>query len=97
MKTRIGRLSDTNSIAVTALSFGVASAALRNAHPRRRLVAARLMACGPCQPRHPGGRIVSRTAPNDPQGEYREITRSLPPTPRALPSSPSVQSERVVL
>ena len=44
-------LRDTKSSDMTALSFGVASAALRSVSPRRRLVPTQLMARGSCQPR----------------------------------------------
>ena len=44
-------LRDTKSSDMTALSFGVASAALRNVSPRRWLVPTQLMARGSYQPR----------------------------------------------
>src|SRR5215831_13462449 len=47
MKTRTGMLSDTNTRAMTALSFGVANAAASNANRWRRPVRSRLMARPP--------------------------------------------------
>src|SRR5262245_2486491 len=46
MKMRMGTLSETNRRDMTALSFGVASAAPKNADPGSRLVPVRLMAVG---------------------------------------------------
>src|SRR5215470_15132695 len=47
MKTRTGMLSDTNTRAMTALSFGVTNAAERNANRWHRPVRSRLMALPP--------------------------------------------------
>src|SRR5687768_858533 len=67
IKRRIGMLRDTNSSDMTTLSFGMASAASRNANLCRRLVPAWLMARGSC---------LSRCGERPDAPEY---TRATPP------------------